>query len=152
MFQAVLLDLEHLLNHHLMLTVISAEMGHNMIKTTQLLVKWHTTLRGGTDRKPETLKSIEKKLHRMVLGALRSVENGRRSWTFETRYFDAIQPALKLLKGAFCEIMNENICCVCLEECGMASWISQCGHSFHTGCIVTHLKNDQRCPLCRVEM
>ena len=137
-----------------MLTVISAEMGWNMIKTTQLLVEWHTQkiLRSGTDRKPENLKSMKNQLHNMVLGALRPVENDRRSCTFETRYFNAIQPALKLLKGAFCEIMKEEICCVCLEECGMTGWISQCGHSFHTCCITTHLKNDQRCPLCMVEM
>jgi hypothetical protein len=45
-------------------------------------------------------------------------------------------------------------CAVCLEEMtedqkNMCHKIKECGHSFHTECIIQSLRFDSRCPVCR---
>ena len=41
------------------------------------------------------------------------------------------------------------ICLMSFDASHLASSVLYCGHMFHSGCIITHLRRDHRCPVCR---
>ena len=45
-------------------------------------------------------------------------------------------------------------CCICIEEIaiGQKTILLPCGHMFHNDCIVTWLKKNNTCPMCRFEI
>lgn len=45
--------------------------------------------------------------------------------------------------------MDDNICCICLDNLTPITLKLKCKHSFHTECIVDWLKRDITCPMCR---
>ena len=147
--QTLLRDLRRLLRHPLVREVVVGDARAHMLEATDLLARRFTEI-GGRPR------SVKTTLHRMILGALRSAENGRRAWTFENRYLDTVWKALKLLKGHFCGRIcpeAEGHCSICLSRTGGEWWwLHKCGHSFHVNCIAASLEHDDRCPLCRVHI
>ena len=47
---------------------------------------------------------------------------------------------------------EDDACPICLMPCDASdkdSSVLVCGHTFHSGCIITHLRRDHRCPVCR---
>lgn len=44
---------------------------------------------------------------------------------------------------------KENICSICLDCVGKCSTTLECGHTFHTKCILTWLNKNNSCPYCR---
>ena len=40
-------------------------------------------------------------------------------------------------------------CPICLGPIGKGHLVTDCGHTFCTRCIITHLDNSSRCPICR---
>jgi hypothetical protein len=58
----------------------------------------------------------------------------------------------------YCKKENNKVelpnCCICLEEIslGEKSILLPCGHMFHSNCIVTWLKKNNTCPMCRFEI
>ena len=45
-------------------------------------------------------------------------------------------------------------CCICIEEIaiGQKTILLPCGHMFHNDCIITWLKKNNTCPMCRFEI
>jgi hypothetical protein len=148
--QRLLRDLRRLMRHPLVVEVVCADARDHILEATRLLAQRFTEV-GGRPR------FVGAKLRRMILGALRSAENGRRSWTFEERYLDAVWQALRLLKGVFCGRAcpdpSHCHCSICLSGAGGDWWwLYKCGHYFHVNCIAASLTHDSRCPLCRIEI
>ena len=55
-----------------------------------------------------------------------------------------------LMELAF-EVKEKEDCAICLEKLGpLQSMVQQCGHSFHSECILAHFKVHSFCPVCRV--
>ena len=58
----------------------------------------------------------------------------------------------------YCKKEKDNIempnCSICLEEIAMGAQtiLLPCGHMFHSNCILTWLKKNNTCPLCRFEI
>lgn len=41
-------------------------------------------------------------------------------------------------------------CCICLEDIKKTDiFITRCGHQFHGGCMLKHMKTHDNCPMCR---
>lgn len=53
--------------------------------------------------------------------------------------------------GVCTAICTHGDCSICLTEMDAQSQVSTlaCGHTFHSACIITALRRDRRCPLCR---
>ena len=51
-------------------------------------------------------------------------------------------------------IINQNEeCCICLDNDNILLWIIlPCGHKFHQQCILTWLRNNHTCPICRLNI
>lgn len=50
-------------------------------------------------------------------------------------------------------IICKEECCICLESYYDSKvTLLECGHSFHTKCLITNLKSSQQCPYCREEV
>jgi hypothetical protein len=50
-------------------------------------------------------------------------------------------------------IQMENECSICLDKIDNNNlYTSLCGHSFHSTCLNTWFKKDNRCPLCRTQL
>ena len=147
--KTLLFDLRRLLRQPLVREEVFANMREHMLKVTELLASRFTKM----GSRPRFLKT---KLHRMILGTLRSVENGRRALTFEKRFLKAVWNALRLLSGYFCRRTcpdPEGRCSICMSRPGGEWWWSlKCEHSFHVNCIAQSLEFDTRCPLCRVDL
>ena len=45
--------------------------------------------------------------------------------------------------------MDDNLCCICLDELIPTTLRLKCNHAFHTDCIVDWIKRDITCPMCR---
>ena len=58
----------------------------------------------------------------------------------------------------YCKKENNKVelpnCCICLDEIalGEKSTLLPCGHMFHSNCILTWLKKNNTCPMCRFEI
>ncbi len=147
--QTLLRELRRLLRHPLVREVVWANTRAHMLEATELLARRFTAI-------GERPRFVKTKLHRMILGALRSAENGRMAWTFENRYLKAVWNALRLLSGYFCGRTcpeAEGHCSICLSRPGGEWWWNHtCGHSFHVNCIAASLEHDARCPLCRARI
>ena len=62
-------------------------------------------------------------------------------------YLNKITPDSNLDK-----IMKKETCSICFENHDNNSVSLNCGHSFHTTCIVKWLEENNTCPLCRAEV
>lgn len=41
-------------------------------------------------------------------------------------------------------------CAICMEDLTQVDFmVTRCGHQFHSGCMITHLRKKDECPLCR---
>lgn len=41
-------------------------------------------------------------------------------------------------------------CAICMEDLTQVDFmVTRCGHQFHSGCMITHLRKKDDCPLCR---
>ena len=46
-----------------------------------------------------------------------------------------------------CETIS---CAICMEDLTQVDlMVTRCGHQFHSGCMITHLRKKDECPLCR---
>ncbi len=117
------------------------------------LTAWYLEMRF---RRPILPKSIHRQIMQLVHRARRSVDNNERPTTFYKEYSEALWGAMRLLTGHFCGQVSPmdpgSQCSICLCQRGGRWWLSwECGHCFHLGCIAPHVKQDNRCPLCRAE-
>ena len=49
------------------------------------------------------------------------------------------------------EKFEKEICSICREEAG-EFMVTNCGHNFHKNCIKIHLRNNNKCPMCRTKI
>ena len=65
--------------------------------------------------------------------------------------FNMNEKYCKKEKGGNIEVPN---CCICLDEIAMGEQtiLLPCGHMFHNNCILTWLKKNNTCPMCRFEI
>ena len=65
--------------------------------------------------------------------------------------FDMNEKYCKKEKDGKVELPN---CCICLDEIalGEKTVLLPCGHMFHSDCIITWLKKNNTCPMCRFEI
>ena len=65
--------------------------------------------------------------------------------------FDMNEKYCKKEKDGKVEVPN---CCICLDEISMGekTVLLPCGHMFHSDCIITWLKKNNTCPMCRFEI
>tara|TARA_B100000787_G_C16161273_1_gene281510 strand:+ start:302 stop:919 length:618 start_codon:yes stop_codon:yes gene_type:complete len=49
---------------------------------------------------------------------------------------------------------NDNVCVICLDKLDICKGVCSldCGHSYHTSCLLNAFSHDNRCPVCRVEL
>lgn len=45
--------------------------------------------------------------------------------------------------------MDDNLCCICLDDLNPTTLKLKCNHSFHNVCIIDWLKRETTCPMCR---
>ena len=52
------------------------------------------------------------------------------------------------------KILKENECPVCLDKIDIEKnyTITDCGHRFHTNCLLKSLENNNKCPICREKL
>ncbi len=107
-------------------------------------------------RRPSLPKSISRHITQFVRRTQRSIDNDGHPAGFHKEYSEMLLGALRLLTGHFCGQVSPMYptlqCSICLCLRGGRWWFSwDCGHSFHLKCIAPHIKQDNRCPLCRAE-
>ena len=59
-------------------------------------------------------------------------------------------PLKKQLVDCVAKPCETTSCAICMDELSQIDlMVTRCGHQFHSGCMITHLRKKDDCPLCR---
>jgi len=59
-------------------------------------------------------------------------------------------PPKKQLVDCVAKPCETTSCAICMDDLTQVDlMVTRCGHQFHSGCMITHLRNKDDCPLCR---